>query len=281
MPHASSRRTSGAQLPSAKELFAILDSESPRKAVRFDFLATHPEIFAAHHTLSKQANSSDDWIETYASIDLEELLVSIESNHKTLAEYILHNPSQQALYEKLYTSLIPEEDTSTSDTLFVFGAQTNARILRAIELYKAEVAPKIIISGNRPFYKETDESEAARMAAFAVENGVLSESLLLEEKSITLPDNVKRTLDLLESKQWKPLSVTLVATDFVLQRARMEWYKFTPWDITIKTIAAAAQSTRFTKEGWCTDKETIALVLNEYAKLVIESKIDLMRMESE
>ncbi len=115
------------------------------------------------------------------------------------------------------------------------------------------------------------------MATVAIEKGVPLKTLLLEEHSVTLPDNVKRTLDLLESIPWQLASLTIVATNFVLQRARMDWYKFTPWDIQIKAIAAHPQSLKFTEDGWYKDSESIALVLNEYAKLVLESKIDLIR----
>ncbi len=118
------------------------------------------------------------------------------------------------------------------------------------------------------------------MANYGVENGVHIDDIILEENSVTLPDNVKRTIDLLEMMRWHPRSLTIVATDFVLTRARFEWYKFCPWDIAITPIAARPQSPYLNTKNWSKDETAIALVLNEYAKIIIESKMDLIKREN-
>ena len=60
----------------------------------------------------------------------------------------------------------------------------------------------------------------------------------------------------------------------------MEWYKFTPWSMQVKTVSAHPQSQAFTEDGWHTDKVAATLVLNEYAKLILETKMDLLRRDS-
>ena len=275
------KRIDSTQLPSAIELLDILTKESQRKAVRFDFIQNNDAIFTSHRELSKLANSDDSWIDHYEQLPLDELMLSIDKNHADLADYIKNHQSEGELYKDFYNALIPLAETKNSEAVFVFGAATNARIERAIELYKDGIAQKIIISGNSPHYVEGSQSEASRMGEFAAENGIPRESLVLEEKSVTLPDNVKRTIDLLEEMNWRPVSLVIVATNFVLTRAQMEWYKFCPWNIEIIPVAAHPQSQRFTADGWSTDDATIALVLNEYVKIVVESKIDLMRRNGE
>jgi DUF218 domain len=270
-------RTSGTELPSAEELTDILSKESSRLAVKYDFLDNHSYIFNSHKDISALANSDDSWIESYKQVDLVALINGINKNHREIAEYIEAHQEQGELYKSLYSSLMPEQDDSDSEALFVFGAASNARIERAVELYKRGVAPKIIISGHQPHYGQAVEAEAARMAKFARLAGVPTSDLILEESAITIPDNVKRSVDLLISLDWKPASITLIATDFVLSRAKMDWYKFTPWDIEIKVVAPQSQSINFTKDGWYKDEKTIALVLNEYSKLVLETKMDLIR----
>lgn len=272
-------RMSGAELPSAEELTEILSKESPRLAVRYDFLDNLASIFDAHNNISALANSDDSWIESFKQTDLVSLIDKINKNHQEIAEYIKAHQGLSEVYEKLYKSLVPKQDDSASEALFVFGAASNARIERAVELYKQGGSSKIIISGHQPHYGQESESEAMRMAKFAQQAGVPASDLILEESAITIPDNVKRSIDLLITLNWKPTSITLIATDFVLSRAKMDWYKFTPWDIEIKVIAPQSQSLNFTKEGWYKDEKTIALVLNEYSKLVLETKVDLLQKD--
>jgi hypothetical protein len=270
------KRKSGAQLPTADELMDILRKESLRKSLRFDYLDHHQSIFDAHKKLSALAGSDDSWIDTYKDVDLAELVERINKNHEDLATYITSRPEHDELYQEVYTNLVPEQDVRESDALFVFGATSNARIERAVELYDQGVADRIIISGNRPHYSDNDISEASRMAGVAEGLGVPCSSILLEEEAITVPDNVKRSIDVLLSRSWEPSRLTIIATDFVLSRAMMEWYKFTPWDIEVRPVAAHAQSAQFTKEGWYKDENSRAVVLNEYAKLILETKIDLI-----
>ncbi len=247
--------------------------------MRYDFLDSNISIFDTYKNISEIAASDDTWIDSYKEMDINTLINKINKNHQDITEYIRTNQELAEIYETLYTCLVPARDESTSEALFVFGAASNARIEHAVNLYKQGVASKIIISGHRPNYGQATESEAARMAKFAQDAGIPISDLFIEEKAITIPDNVKRSIDLLIALDWKPASITLVATDFILSRAKMDWYKFTPWDIDIKVTAPRAQSASFTKEGWYKDSKTIALVLNEYAKLVLETKVDLMQQD--
>jgi DUF218 domain len=274
-------RVNSTQLPSMAELLDILAKESQRKAVRFDFVKNNISLFDVHRKLSQLASSDDSWIDTYAVDSLAVLKEKVDKNYSELTDFIQNNQDKEDLYTSFYSALIPKDDQTKSDALFVFGASTNARIERAVQLYNEGVADKLIISGKSPYYVVGAQTEASRMASFAVDQGVPTESLILENISITLPDNVKRTIDMLESMDWHPSSLTIIATNFVLARASMEWYKFCPWDITIKSVAAHPQSLKFTQDGWYKETDSIALVLNEYSKIIIESKIDLMRRDGE
>lgn len=275
------KRTNSAQLPSPAEVLDILKNESQREALRYDFVEKNTSVFDALRELAVQANVDVKWIETYATLEVTDLFSQINTAHEQLTNYVIDHPEHTALYIKVFEALVIPDDTTPSDALFVFGAATNARIDRAIELYTQGIAPKILISGKSPHYVEGQVSEAQRMATYAVEQGIPPSQLLLEEESITLPDNVKRSIDLLESLDWKPASLTIISTNFVLTRAYMEWYKFCPWDITIHAVSAHPQSKKFTAQHWTEDPKTIALVLNEYIKLIVESKIDLMHLEGE
>jgi len=269
-------RTSGAQLPSARELLHILEKESQREAVRFDYLQKKAHIFDAHRELSKLAGADDGWIDDYPSLSLKEVVGSINHAHLVMKTYIEQN-NEASLYSEVFSSLVPEQRMQKSEAIFVFGSQSNARVERAVELYKQGIAPKIILSGKGPHYRDHEISEAERMAQFAVGSGVPREALILENSSVTVPDNVKRSLDLMEVLNWRPKSLTIIASSFVLQRGMMEWYKFPPEPMDILPVAAKAISPHLNAENWHRNAESVALVLNEYAKLVLESKIDLLR----
>jgi hypothetical protein len=110
------------------------------------------------------------------------------------------------------------------------------------------------------------------MAEVAIREGVSRSALLLESEAITIPDNVKRTLDIFEKIEFKPTRLLIVASPFVLRRCEMDWFRFTPWDIETVSIASDSLSYDLTREGWTTTPRGIRVVLNEYAKLIFERR---------
>lgn len=270
-------RTSNTELPSARELWEILAKESQRAAVHYDYLKLHPDIFVSFRELCRRNGAEFDWIDMYERIDLTELDSRLRACFDKLEAGILNksDPLHAAVYDRLAVSKTPEK----ADAIFVFGSPNDVRIKKAVELYKADFSDKIVISGHGPFYASHTQSEAERMADVAISEGIPESALLLEPEAITIPDNAKRTLDLFEKIEFKPAKLIIVASPFVLRRCEMDWYKFTPWNIETIPIAADSMSYDLTKEGWTTTSRGIRVVLNEYAKLVFETKMDLLRRE--
>lgn len=273
------QRSSGAELPSATELIDILRAESPRRSVRNDFLDNNQHLFAVYRELSRLAGGDDSWLDTYSQMSLEALDAAIVKNHQEIRSYIESHQDNVELYERLYKSLVPAFDETPSEAIFVFGAPSDARIELAVRLYKKGIAPKVIVSGKGPYYSTGEmQPEAERMAAYAIEHGVPQEALVVESKSITLPDNVKRTIDLLEAQNWRPKSVTIIATDLFLSRAVMEWYRFPDWSPIVRPIAPTSLSSKFTPSGWYKEPDGIGYVLIEFAKLIFETKLSTIEL---
>jgi len=270
-------RTSNAELPSVSELWEILAKESQRLAIHYDYLRLNPDIFVAFKRLCRQYEVECDWVDLYEQIDLVELDARLLGCFDKLEAGMLNkaDPLYRAVYDKLDVSKEPEK----ADAIFVFGSPNDLRIRKAIELYKAGFSDRIVISGHGPFYASHTQSEAQRMAEVAVREGVPESALILEPEAITIPDNVKRTLDLFDKIEFKPEKLIIVASPFVLRRCQMDWYKFTPWNIETIPIASESTSYDLTKEGWTTTSRGIRVVLNEYAKLIFETKMDLLRRE--
>lgn len=274
-------RKSNLELPPAKELTDILAAESQRKAAKFDYLDKHPEIFAPYNKLAELAGASTDWIHTYKTLGLNSLSTQIQEASMKLAEYIGENRQQTELYDQLYDAMSPSTEPAKADAIFVFGSSANVRIEKAVELYKQGFAPKIIVSGRRPHYEEEAQAEADRMAAYAVEQGAPADVIIKEPYSITLPDNVKRCLYMFDQMDWHPTKLIIIATSYVMRRALMEWYKFPTYGITVTPVSAMAATDALKLGKWFTTEAGIKMLLNEYAKMVIEHKMDLIREESD
>lgn len=268
-------RTSNTELPSESELWEILAKESQRASIHNDYLRLHPDIFTPLKKLCFKNSVECNWVDTYEQVGLTELDRQLRACFDEL-ESVLLNQSD-TLSTAVYDSLVIESVPNQADAVFVFGSPSDIRIKKAVELYKANFSDKIVISGQGPVYATHAQSEAERMAKVAIQEGVPSSALILESKAITIPDNVKRTLDLFERIEFQPTRLLIVASPFVLRRCMMDWYRFTPWNIETIPIASDLMSYDLTREGWTTTSRGIRVVLNEYAKLIFETKTESLR----
>jgi len=124
------------------------------------------------------------------------------------------------------------EPAVPSDAIVVFaggvgesgrpGVAGQERIARAIELFKAGVAPRMIISSG--FVLALKEAQV--MKATAVDNGVPAEAILLEERAANTYENVTLTYRILQDEGWR--RVSLVSSPYHMRRAMLTWKKVAP-----------------------------------------------------
>jgi hypothetical protein len=272
-------RTVNTQLPSSDELWQILEKESPRRAVKFDYIALNSGVFHYYRKLAQDTN----WVVNYASMSLEDVVRHANETNDELTSAILSGRVHRGDLDELYRSLASGTVSTgqrgapgSADAIFVFGSPADHRINLAIEYFFRNAAPKIIVSGKGPHYQESHVAEALRMKDVAMRAGVPEPCIIVEPDSVTLPDNVKRSLDLFDEMQWRPMKLIIIATTFVLRRAYMEWYKFTPWDIEIISTSPKPPADMHV-ETWSQSERGVRMLLNEYAKMVIEHKMDRER----
>lgn len=273
-------RTSGAELPSEEEILEILAKESQRVAVRYDYMATYSGIFDDYKRLANVIGVDTGWIDDFGKLSFGEVKRCADGATAMMAQYILDNPGD---YNRLYDALCVNDVPKKAEAIFVFGALTNARVYTAIELYHRHLADTIILSGKAPAYSTNPAvCEAERMAAYAIEHGVPESALVLEKNSITLPDNVKRTIDSLQEQQWLPASIIALSSSFVQRRAQMEWYKFTPWKISVQHVSPHENelAPHMRREIWHQSSQGVHALLNEYNKIIVEQRIDILRQEA-
>ena len=249
--------------------------ESQRQTVRHDFLATHPDIYTEYQKLAALHGIDASWCATYLDGEFADVALVIRIVTDQMTQLLLNGISREE-YNALFDTLAIGGEAVSADGIFVFGSPSDARIKRAVELYHNGVAPTLYLSGHKPYYGDDQVSEAERMREYAIRAGVPSESIVYESNSMTLPDNVKTMLDEPAFAQARPQRLIIVATTYIMRRAHLEWYKFTPWDIDIIPVSAHETdvSEVLRRDTWFQSERGVRQLLNEYAKIVFEHRMD-------
>lgn len=88
----------------------------------------------------------------------------------------------------LFTDLV--DDGKNGDCIFVFGGRSVRRIKKAGELFLANRAPYILVSGSSARWEDKTTTEAEWMKEHLIEMGVPEEKILLEEQADNTTENV-------------------------------------------------------------------------------------------
>ena len=273
-------RTKPTQFPTYQELQKILTSEAQRK-IPHEKENIHYVDFSTIIELLKSFNLSTDFFvkdfkfKDFANKTLFNETVAMFNN---LVDNILSTQDdrvKQRLFDNLYDYLSEEDALEKSDLIFVFGAKQTFRIEKAVDLYKQGYAPKILVSGRSPSYENSVTiSEAEKFTEFAIKHGVHQKDIILEEESITVPDNVKRSLNLLESENIKHNSIILVNSPFSQRRGWAHFSKMSKVGTKILRVNSDKVSDMFTKDGWHKSEVGTKIVVKEFFALRISELIN-------
>ena len=272
-----SERTNVTQLPPSIEIWEMLGKESSRRAKRFDFLEMNPGIFTELRNVAVQARANDRVVSEWQAMSFDDVMGSSMNLVDELDRYLSDETTWQNA-KSLYAPLNLQIEPKDSDLIFVFGSNINARVDKAIELYRAGIAPKIMTTGLGSNYSKQTMSEGRLQANYAISEGIPAEAIIVEECSITTSDNVKRSFDMWQDMDWKPTRVTLVTSEFHLLRAYADMYKFSDYDIEIYT-ASPMPTDDLNEINWIKSEFGRRVILNEYAKLIMSSKVDQVLTE--
>jgi len=158
-----------------------------------------------------------------------------------------------------------------SDFIVVFGSRNENRINRAIELWKENIAEEIVITGGQPFNQPELDNESDSFLKIALRAGVPREKIIVEDKSLTLMDNVKRVLNLLEDEGRDFERLCLVLPWFAQYRAKLAFKMYSDRDIEIR-CADVEVSEKFSREKWSNNIEGVNAVMKELVKLALIKK---------
>lgn len=263
-------------LPGIAEVINLIrEKESPRLGSVHNWIERHPEIFSPCRKVLGSMGIQDMFElkrEVSTDVELAVLISTVETIKREFLARIGKATVLQDNLVRMYESLSQQDDQLSADAIFVFGAPSNARIDKAVELYYSNLAPKIIISGRGPNWQtDVGITEATRMSERALELGVPRDALILEHEALTIPDNVKRTLDLFEKSNFYPSRLIIIASSFAMLRAYIDWVRFPDYPIEICKIAPPIVDQDLSAEKWYTNEKGRNTVINEYAKIIHEA----------
>jgi len=262
------KRTDNTQLPNKDELVKILETEVSLPLLGSKQSIHYPE-FSTFLAILEYLNLSG-YLFTQNDFEIHQVVDDGRKLLDTMVTQILLDYFDSGLIqllEEAYDYLSKEDLPKKSDLIFVFGAKTELRIQKAIELYRHGFGQKIMVSGKSPiYYNDHEYSEAERDKNIAIKAGVLESSIIVESQAITIPDNVRRSILQLEYLQIEPKSILLVNSPYTQRRGWAIFKKHLPDSVDLYRINSKT-SEQFSKDNWYKQENSLRVVLNEFIKM--------------
>jgi len=263
------------KLPSTEELKDILAIEAQRDLLPEKEDKHYPDFTSMIELLDRFNLRYDIFSKDYDPETLEKYDIAEEGKKliEQLKEKILSLKKvlekDRKLFNAAYDYLSKEDKIEKADLIFVFGSKTPLRILRAVDLYKSGFSDLLIISGGNPFYeKENKISEAKRYKGIALEAGISEEDIITEDKSITIPDNVRSSLNLLDKKGVSYKSIILINSPYVQRRGWAHFKKYLPESVKLIRVNSETAD-KYQRDNWYKNSEGISVIANEFIKMKI------------
>ncbi|MDQ5943942.1 MAG: hypothetical protein QG658_8 [Patescibacteria group bacterium] len=157
--------------------------------------------------------------------------------------------------------LSPQDSTSPADAIVVVsGGQTQTRAKHGIELYKKDLAPKIVFSGAA---LDDGPSNAREMAALARRSGVPEEAIVIDEDAKTTYENAVNTKRILEESKAK--SLILVTSPYHQRRAFITFTKILGDGFSIEN--SSSYDNAWSKSAWWATPFGVWITGSELAKV--------------
>jgi uncharacterized SAM-binding protein YcdF (DUF218 family) len=262
------QRFDNTRLPDGNELSRILDTEAERavplanEAVHFvDFT---PVIRLLDHLSLSSDLFTNDHLDIHevlrvGALVLDDLIQGIPKN--------LNDPHLVDLLRETYGYLSEEDPLEQSDVLFIFGSKTQLRVEKGLALHEKDIGRLIVVSGGNPFYAGvTETTEARNYQDYLVLNGVPASKIVVEDESITIPDNVRRSLNLLDDLGQTFNSITLVNSPYSQRRGWATFKKYLSSSVRVLRVNSKT-APEYQIDHWYEQEATLRIVLNEYVKM--------------
>lgn len=274
-----SERNLNTQLPSAQELSHILAAEAQREFPEGKEDAHYPDFAPAIAWFQRFDLPTELFERDMAAEDLGEQKIVQDGKQlvDALVEQMLAVEPTEAdreLFDRVYDYLSEEDDPKRADLIFVFGSKTPVRIEKAMELYRKGLSNRLMISGGNPFYgSDNPLTEAERYKQLAVEQGIPGENIITENKSITIPDNVRSSLNLLDEQGVELGSIILVNSPYTQRRGWVHFKKYLPESVDVVRVNADTIE-RYHRDKWFSNEDGVRTLANEFVKMKVAATLN-------
>lgn len=263
-------------LPSSSEMDKLLAIGQYRKLPVFK-KSVHYAKFLPVKKLLDTAGINTDFFdlnlskEEFSFLYKTKLEREIQKITNVMIDFILNSKSNLNidLYNEVYSYLSEEDELYEADLIFVFGAKSTIRVKKAVEIFKKGFAPLLVLSGGYPLYiKDQKTPEAIRDKRYAIKHGVPEERIIVEPYSVTMSDNVRSSLNMLEHLNINFRSAILVNSPYTQRRGWVYFRKYLKRKINLIRINSETKKVT-TRDYWYKNERGIRLVLNEFFKMKV------------
>ncbi|MEX2164523.1 MAG: YdcF family protein [Sulfuricaulis sp.] len=151
-----------------------------------------------------------------------------------------------------------------ADVLVVLGGDSGDRTLKAIQLYKTGLAPRVLLTGVEDSPFEARKAYLTWRAQMLVDAGVPPDAVLLDIRSANTMEEAVNTRQLLVERGWRKALV--VSDPPHMRRIDWAWRKaFAQSGLEYRIVAS--QPRWWTPDSWWTHERSAQAVITEYIKL--------------
>jgi uncharacterized SAM-binding protein YcdF (DUF218 family) len=140
------------------------------------------------------------------------------------------------------------------------GGGYQERVRHAVDLYRADSAPRLIFSSGFAFAFQ----EAEVMRELAVGQGVPAPAIMLETKAASTFENVMFVRAILARHGWQ--RILLVSSPYHMRRAMLTWRKVAPG---VQVLSSPVKQSQFYVRDRGASLEQIRGILHEYVAIVV------------
>ncbi len=263
------KRSGPAELPSGSELREILEKEAirlpPRQKLKIHYPDFHlfyqwMELLRLDTTVMEAATHPDEVLQ-WGSESLQRAVGTTIANKD--------DASFKDLFVVIARYLGEEDHPAPVDAVMVFGGSSLKRIEKGVELLRKGIANRLIISGGNPNYRQNALPEAIKFLRYTLANGVPKDAILMELNSISIPDNVKTTLNLLDNFGVRYRRLAIVLPWFAQRRGWAHMMKFSSPGVSVLRVNSEIISQELLPTSWFTNEMGIKLIFNEFVKMKV------------